>query len=156
MNLLPPFALSRLANLTHAVAARLSLSVASWQHVYRRVLRELDIEFEPGRRWTRQFLRSLQLSWKFAATCTPHRQSEADIARERKLLQMRVIYLCDRFGISQDRVWNLDETAVRMVPSGERGWTRRAESANVFASRAFITVTLAANMRGGMWDTDRL
>ena len=45
---LPPFALSRLANLTHAVAARLSLSVASWQHVYRRVLRELDIEFEPS------------------------------------------------------------------------------------------------------------
>ena len=44
---LPPFALSRLANLTLAVAARLSLSVPTWQHVYRRVLRELDIEFEP-------------------------------------------------------------------------------------------------------------
>ena len=82
---LPPFALSRLANLTHAVAARLSLSVPTWQHVYRRVLRELDIEFEPTRHWTRQFLRSLQLSWKLAATCTRHRPSEADIARERKL-----------------------------------------------------------------------
>ena len=58
---LPPFALSRLANLTHAVAARLKLSVPTWQHVYRRVLRELDIEFEPGKKWTRQFLRSLQL-----------------------------------------------------------------------------------------------
>ena len=32
--------------------------------------------------------------------------------------------------------------------SGERGWTKKAESAHVFASR---TVTLAANMRGGMW-----
>ena len=40
---LPPCGLSRLANLTHAVAARLSLSVPTWQHVYRRVLRELDI-----------------------------------------------------------------------------------------------------------------
>ena len=38
-----------------------------------------------------------------------------------------------------------------MVPAGERGWTRRAESTHVFASRAFVTVTLAANMRGGMW-----
>ena len=66
----PPFALWRLANLTHAVAARLSLSVPTWQHVCRRVLRELDIEFEPSRRWTRQFLRSLQLSWELAATCT--------------------------------------------------------------------------------------
>ena len=67
---LPPFALSRPANLTHAVAARLSLS---------------DIGFEPSRRWTRQFLLSLQLSWKLAATCTRSRPSEADIARERTL-----------------------------------------------------------------------
>ena len=85
---LPPFALSRLANPTHAVAARLSLSVPTWQHVYRRVLRELDIEFEPSSQWTRKFLRSLQLSWKLAATCTRSRPSEADIARERKLLQL--------------------------------------------------------------------
>ena len=99
----------------------------------------------------RQFLQSLQLSWKLATTHTRHRPSEADIARERKLLQLRVIYLCDRFKISQDRFWNLDETAVRVVPAGERGWTKRAEAAHVFASRAFVTVTLAAIMRGGMW-----
>ena len=83
---LSPFALSRLANLTHAVAARLSLSIPSWQHVYRRVLRYLDIEFEPGKKCTRQFLRSLQLSWKLAATCTRYRPGKADIARERNLL----------------------------------------------------------------------
>ena len=40
---------------------------------------------------------------------------------------------------------------MRIVPTGERGWTKRAEAAHVFASRAFVTVTLAANMRGGMW-----
>ena len=77
--------------------------------------------------------------------------SEADIVIERKLLQLRVIYLCDRFKISQDRIWNLDETAVRMVPAGERGWSKKGESTHSFASRAFVTVTLAANMRGGMW-----
>ena len=75
---LPPFAFSRLANLTHAVAARLGLSVPSWQHVNRRVLREHDMEFEPSDRWTRQFLQSLQLSWKLAATCSRRRPSEAD------------------------------------------------------------------------------
>ena len=36
-----------------------------------------------------------------------------DIAKKPKLLQLRVIYLCDRFGISQDRLWNLAETALR-------------------------------------------
>ena len=85
-----------------------------------------------------------------AATCTRRRPSEADIARERNLLQLGAIYLCDRFGISQDRKWNLDETAVRMVPAGERRWSKMAESTHVFASRAFVTVTLAATARGGM------
>ena len=47
--------------------------------------------------------------------------SWTDIATERNLLQPRIIYLCDRF------------------------------SAHIFASRAFVTVKLAANMRGGMW-----
>ena len=41
-------------------------------------------------------------------------------------------------------MWSPDETTVRLVP-------KKAESAHVFASRAFVTVTLAANMRGGMW-----
>ena len=31
------------------------------------------------------------------------------------------------------------------------GGPKKAASAHVFASRAFVTVTLAANMRGGMW-----
>ena len=64
---LPPFALARFANLTHAVAATPSLSAHTLQHVYRRVLRELDIEFEPTKHW------ALQLSWKLAATHTRHR-----------------------------------------------------------------------------------
>ena len=111
------------------------------------MLHELDIELEPTRLRTKQFLHSLLLSLKLAATCTRHKPSEAGIARERNLLQLRVIFQCDRYKISQDHIRNLDETAVGMVPSGERGQT------NVFASRTFVTVTLAANMRGGMWTT---
>ena len=61
---------------------------------------------------------------------------------QRNLLRLRVIYLCGRFGISQDRVSNLDETTVRVVPAAECGWTK---------TRAFVTVTVAAKMRGGMW-----
>ena len=75
-----PFAFSRLANLTHAVAARLRLSVPNWQHVHRRVLRELGIEFEPTRHWSSSFFTCLQPSWKLPVLCNRHRPSEADIA----------------------------------------------------------------------------
>ena len=61
---------------------------STWQHVHRGVLRELEIEFEATRHWTSSF---------FTA-------------------QLRVIHLCARFGISQDRMWNPHETAVRLVP----------------------------------------
>ena len=67
---LPPFALSRLANLTRAVAARLSLSVHTWQHVYRRMLRELDIEFEPSSQLTRKFLRWTERTCETLRTCS--------------------------------------------------------------------------------------
>ena len=45
---------------------------------------------------------------------------------------------------------------MRIVPSGERGWTQKTESAYVFASRAFVTVKLlAANMRERHVDADQ-
>ena len=96
----------------------------------------------PSRHWTGQFLRSLQLSWKLAATCTRHRPSEADIARERKLLQLRHLL-----------VRSLQNLAGSLMELGRDSCalgSEKAESAHVFASRAFVTVTLAANMRG-MW-----
>ena len=118
---LPPFALRRLANLTHPVAVRLSPSIPLGSTS----IAACFARFERTRHWTRQFQRSLQLSWKLAATCTRHRPSEAVIARERNLLQPSTHAITS--GISQDHMWNLDETAVRMVPAGERVWTKRDE-----------------------------
>ena len=49
----------------------------------------------------------------FFAACSSHgnsRRLAPAAGRVRltwQLLQLRVIYLCDRFGISQDRIWNL-------------------------------------------------
>ena len=113
------------------------------------MLRELDIEFEPTNHCTRQFLHSLQLSWKLVATCTRHRQSEADIARERKLLQLRVIYLCDRYKISQDPIWTWTRQLCAWFQQASVGGPKKPNQP-MSSSCAFVTVTLAANMRGGM------
>ena len=97
---------------------RLSLGLFFCMHVKRFVLFPLlafTRSYCHPRRWTRQFLQSLQLSWKLAATCTRHRPSE-----ERKLLQLR-----DRFGTTQDRIWNLVETAVRMVTAASVGGPKK-------------------------------
>ena len=121
---LPPFALSRLANLTHAVAARLSVSASPLGST---VLRELDIELEPKKRNGRG---------SFFAACSSHGNSRrlAPAAGRARLTLQESVNFCScasstcahRFKISQDRIWNLDETAVRMVPAGERGWTKNS------------------------------
>ena len=46
---------------------------------------------------------------------------------------------------------NLTGSRLEPGPGGCARGSKIAESAHVFASRAFVTVTLAANMGGGMW-----
>ena len=105
-----PFALSRLANLTHAVAARLRFSVPTWQLVHRRVLRELDIEFEPTRHWTSSFF----------TACSYHgssRRVATATGRVRLTLPENANSCsCASSTCALDFMWNLDETAVHLVP----------------------------------------
>ena len=111
-----PFALSRLANLTHAVAARLRLSVPLGCTSTAECCASSASNSSPADVGSGSFGAACSCHGRY----TFHRPSEADIARERKLLQLRVIHLCARFGISQDRMWNLDETAVRLDPKKSR------------------------------------
>ena len=68
----------------------------------------------------------------FCAACSSHGNSRRLApARERKLLQLRVIHLCDRFKISQDRIWNLDETASCAHGSSRRAWVDQKSRASL-------------------------
>ena len=112
----------------------------TWQHVYRRVLRELDIEFEPSSQRTWKFLHSLQLSWKLAAE-NANSCSCASSACAIATKSPRIAY----------GTWTRQLCA--SFHQASVGWTKKGESAHVFASRAFVTVTLAAHMRSGKWTT---
>ena len=150
---LPPFALSRLANLTLMPSRPGSASASPLGSTSTAVCcASSTSSSSPAVNGRGSFYAACSSSWKLAATSHPPAgRARLTLQESVNFLQLRVIYLCDRFKISQDRIWNLDETAVRIIPAGERGWSKRAEPAHVFASRAFVTVTLAANMRGGMW-----
>ena len=36
----------------------------------------------------------------------------------------------DQFGVPWSRVWNMDETAVRILRAGDRGWVERGPKVN--------------------------
>ena len=98
-----PFALSRLANLTHAVAARFVSASPLGSTTTAVCCTSLTSNSSPpeiGRAVSSQLAAIMEARGDLQP---PH------IARERKLLQLRVIHLCARFGISKDRMWNPDE-----------------------------------------------
>jgi hypothetical protein len=52
--------------------------------------------------------------------------------------------------VSLDRVWNVDETAVRLLPLNDRGWSQSGQRAHfVSDKKRLVTVTLACCMAGG-------
>ena len=70
-------------------AARLSLSAPTWRHVYRRVLGALELALVADRRWTGTFptrAAVVEAIVEARGDLYPRRPSEADIARERRLL----------------------------------------------------------------------
>ena len=110
-----PFSLSRLANLTHAVAARLSLSVTTWQHVYRRV-RELDIEFEPTRHWTSSFFTACSYHGSSRRLATATRRVRLTLPENANSCSCASSTCALASESHQDCMWNPDETVVRLVP----------------------------------------
>ena len=130
-----PFRVSR--NLTHAVAARLSLGLAA------RLPPRAARARHRIRAWQTMdagsFLRSLQLSWKLAATCTPATgRARLALPESVKLLQLRVhLPVRSLQNLTGPQSGTLDEDRCgAWLPAGERGWTKKAEPACVFASRA--------------------
>eukprot|EP00971_Amphidinium_carterae_P334605 6469981-Amphidinium_carterae.1 len=61
---------------------------------------------------------------------------------------MKLIYLMHLEKVKPDDIWNIDETACRLLPQASRGWALGGRSTNTsFAgSSAFVTVTLAIPM----------
>ena len=131
--------------------ASFRLSVLTWQDVHRRVLRELDIEFDPTTHWTSSFF----------TACSYHgssRRLAPATGRVRLTLPERATScscasstcaIASESGRIACGTWTRQLCA--WFHQASVGGPRRAESAHVFASRAFVTVTHGANMRGGMW-----
>ena len=96
--------------------------------------------------------------WKLAATCTlfqarveavPLLESVNFSAAARDLPVHSVMSKSHR--IARAGTWKERDSCASIVQQqGSAGGAKRAEPAHVIASRAFVTVTLAANMRG-MW-----
>ena len=95
--------------------------------------------------WSHRFLLSMGLSYKSStgqSTCmhTPQ-QKETNI----RLLKLRLCWSRHEHSVPPNRVFNIDETALRLLPLPTRSWQRAGERPVVLSHRAFTTCTLVCS-----------
>ena len=95
--------------------------------------------------WSHRFLLSMGLSYKSStgqSTCmhTPQ-EKETNI----RLLKLRLCWSRHEHSVPPNRVFNIDETARRLLPLPTRSWQRAGERPVVLSHRAFTTVTLVCS-----------
>ena len=79
--------------------------------------------------------------------CPPDIKTQRE--KQRKLA-CKLRWTMREFDVPVDRVFNMDETAVRLFPSSDKGWAARGEKRNfVGDSKTLITITLVVNPLGG-------
>eukprot|EP00971_Amphidinium_carterae_P078795 1558998-Amphidinium_carterae.3 len=73
----------------------------------------------------------------------------AAVDLQRNLLE-KMVWMIDHAGIGPDRIVNIDEIVLQMLPSAGRGWSSSAEKVkHIMKDKDFITRTLALPMMPG-------
>eukprot|EP00959_Pyramimonas_sp_CCMP1952_P343241 7189977-Pyramimonas_sp.AAC.1 len=75
-----------------------------------------------GPRWVREFLCSLGLKW---GQCHSGGRKQADIdaiPEARENFRLKIVCIRHARDIAADRVVNIDQTSVRVLPTSKRGW----------------------------------
>ena len=99
--------LQRLADIVRFLAGRVALSstVTMWVlWVLQKELKKMKLEYQLSVSWLEEFMKTLGL-------------------RENCLVLL--LWKRDQFGLPWSRAWNMDETAARILLTGDRVWTER-------------------------------
>ena len=81
----------------------------------------------------RQFLRQMKLKWR--------KPAGSDMREHRGLTARELVWTLNDVGAQPTRLCNIDETATKLLPIGEKGWLR--SGAAPMESKTHITTVLA-------------
>jgi hypothetical protein len=149
-DVLPDAVLTILGEVAIAVTKELPLSARTISGVLQKEVDRLSVEYRVTEAWTREFLHTLGLSYKLGAGPAQKCSTEAEIQESRMRLKLKVAYLSALHDVPPSRVWNADETAVRLLPLHDRGWSLKGTKAHFLCDqKRLVTATLACCMDGG-------
>ena len=125
-------------------AQRISEGISCGSSVFRFVfnqrLEALGCTYRFGPRDCRRFLRQMDLKWRQPAG-KKRKWSDSDVREHRELTASKLVWTLNDACAHPSRLCNIDETATRLLPIGEKGWLR--PGAAPMANKAYITTVLA-------------
>ena len=81
------------------------------------------LSLKVSRSWSYRFLRSLRLRWKSTKQGSKAKQyTETEASRLQYQLSAKLWWLLDQKGVRPERLFNMDETSLALLPLSNHGW----------------------------------
>ena len=136
-----------LADTAKRLAGQVALTAPTYQKAFSRQLRGQGTNCVPSKSWVRAFLKAGGLSYK-----KPGSNTHSTFTSRPGFLEVEFDSQVDvdheyAAGVPEDRVYNLDETALALLPARSFGWSAAGnKSQQLQPGRALITASLAVPM----------
>jgi transposase len=144
-------AFQRLAALARQTTGRVGLSSFIITKVLQKEVNNMDINYNITNTWVKVFLNKLDLRYKKSSNPAQKVQPAEKVAAAIKLLRMKLVWLQHEYNVPWARVWNMDETAVRILPTSDHGWAQKNVKANFIGdAKSLVTVNVAAGAVEGV------
>ena len=146
--------LTLLAEVVERIGAQLPATTLTYQFVFKRVLDEHRVGWVPSRSWIRSFRRMGGWSYNKPGGCSLTNHPVERQTANLRVMRCKLVYAMTEHNVSMDRVINLDETAVRLLPTASYGWSVKGQKPVQLQSGKSVTtgtVALAMDEQTPAW-----
>jgi hypothetical protein len=140
-------ALMKLADIARATSIAVPVSAPVYLKIFEEQLQVMEIDLKLHLHWVQSFLRELGLTWGRSSGDAAKQDDPDSIEEARENFRLKIVFIRHKHDISADRVVNIDQTSVRVLPTGFKGWKAKGTNPKwAVDSKRQVTVTLACFM----------
>jgi hypothetical protein len=115
-------ALTKLADIARATSLVVPVNATVYRHIFQEQLQDMNIEYDLPLHWVRSFLHSINLTWGSSGGSMKKQEDLDSVGDARENFRLKIVFIRHRYDISADRVVNIDQTSVRVLPTATKGW----------------------------------
>ena len=122
------------------------------QPIFNRVAEQHGVTRRFGKRWICHFLRCVSFKYRVASGGTKKTTDPKLVDTHVDKLRLRLMYYVTEYGVHPSCIMNMDETAVKLLGLGHRGWATPKQDGRVrfigAADKRSLTISTVVTMTG--------